>query len=194
MKLRLESKRGSVLSVSIGIWVSQRKAYATTIAIFDTGAYKTIVDVHLAKLLNLPVSSAEGISTVTATGVTDTRSSVLPLMRIGKMPIKNIPVNVMQLPEELETKCILGMNILQEYDIHISSFNKEITLTPKPLPKKYYREGYSVTLVAAEGSGTHEDDAATSAIDSEKLHIVHSPCGVFPGSSSDSILRLGKSG
>ena len=72
----------------------------------------------------------------------------------------------MQLPEELETKCILGMNILQEYDIHISSFNKEITLTPKPLPKKYYREGYSVTLVAAEGSDTQEEDAATSVIDS----------------------------
>jgi hypothetical protein len=166
MKLRLENKRGNVLSVSVGIWVPQRKAYATTIAIFDTGAYKTIIDTHLAKLLNLPVSSAEGISTVTATGVTDTRSSVLPLMRIGKTPIKIIPVNVMQLPEELETKCILGMNILQEYDIHISSFNKEITLTPKPLPKKYYREGYSVTLVAAEGSDTQEEDAAASVINS----------------------------
>ena len=167
MKLRLENKRGSVLRVPVSIWIPQRKAYAASVVIFDTGAYKTIIDEGLATLLEIPVTLKDGVSTITATGISSTYSSVLPRMLLGKTPLKNIPVNVMKLPDELETRCILGMNILQEYDINISSFDKTVTLVPKPLPKKYFREDYSITLAIAESSDTTED-AATIATENRE--------------------------
>jgi hypothetical protein len=80
----------------------------------------------------------------------------LPHMLLGKTPIKDKPVNVMKLPKELNARCILGMNILQEYDIHISNFNNTIKLTSKPLPKKYFKEDYSVTLATTGDVDTSE--------------------------------------
>ena len=159
MNLRLENKRGSVLRVEIGIWIPKIQSFAKSIVIFDTGAYKTIVDEDLAALLELPVSLKNGISTVTATGITPTHSSVLPRMLLGKTPIIDIPVNIMKLPRELNARCILGMNVLQEYDIQISSFDKTVTLTSKPLPKKYFREDYSITLTTAEDGSASENSA-----------------------------------
>jgi len=53
------------------------------------------------------------------------------------------------------------MNILQEYDIHISNYDKSVTLTPKPLPKKYFKDDYSITLTIAESSDVREDTAAS---------------------------------
>jgi hypothetical protein len=160
MKLKLENKRGSVLRVTVNIWVAKKNAYATSVAIFDTGAYKTIIDERLASFLELPVSVKEGVSTVTATGIAITQGSILPRILLGSTHIKNIPVNIMKLPEELDTRCILGMNILQEYDIHISSFDKIVTLTPKPLPKRYFRDDYSVTLVSVENDGDSKSSTA----------------------------------
>lgn len=130
--------------------------------IFDTGAYKTIIDEELATTLGMPITLNDGVSTVTATGISVTHSSVLPRMLLGKMPISNIPVNVMKLPKELNTRCILGMNVLQEFDINVSSFNKSVTLTSMPLPKKYFREDYSIALTIDESSDTQEADAATA--------------------------------
>jgi len=123
MKLTLENQRGSVLRVSASIWVPQRKAYATSVVIFDTGAYKTIIDEDLAALLEFPVALTDGVSTVTATGISATHSSIMPKLLLGKMPISDIPM---------------------------------------PLPKKYFRENYSITLVIAESSDITED-AATIA-------------------------------
>jgi hypothetical protein len=128
MKLRLENKRGSVLRINAGIWIPKLQIFANSVVIFDTGAYKTIIDEELATILEVPITLKDGVSTVTATGISATHSSVLPKMLLGKMPISNIPVNVMKLPKELNTRCILGMN------------GKTITLTPQPLPKKYFRE------------------------------------------------------
>jgi len=153
MNLKLENKNNSVLRIEVGIWIPKIQSFAKSIVIFDTGAYKTIVDEELAALLELPVAIKKRVSIVTATGVFATRSSVLPRMLLGKATIQNIPVNVMKLPEELETRCILGMNVLQEYEINISSFDKTVKLIHRPLPNEYFRADYSINLTADEDDG-----------------------------------------
>jgi hypothetical protein len=160
MNLRLENKPSSILRIEVGIWIPKIQRFVKSIVIFDTGAYKTIIDEGLATILELPVTLKDGISIVTATGISTTHCSILPCMLLGKTPIKDIPVNVMRLPKELKTRCILGMNVLQEFDIHINNFDKIITLTSKPLPKKYFKEDYSVTLTTTEDGGIFEDSTA----------------------------------
>ena len=164
MKLKLHNKFGSVLRISIKVWIPSKNAYAIAPAIFDTGAYKTIIDEPLADALNLTVTKKVDSSIVTATGIAETRISTLPRIQMGDDTIRDIPVNVMNLPEELSTRCIIGMNILQEYEITIDNIGKFILLTPKPIPKKYYRQDYSLTLTTAEDG----DEVTASSTDNRE--------------------------
>ena len=91
MKLRLENKRGSILRINAGIWIPKLQIFANSVVIFDTGAHKTIIDEDLATILEIPISLKGGVSTVTATGISATHSSVLPKILLGKMPISKCP-------------------------------------------------------------------------------------------------------
>ena len=160
MTLQLRNNRRGVLRIDIQIWMPNIRTYAKAPAVFDTGAYKTIIDERLAKLLQIPITGDENTTTVTAMGLVAVKSAVLPKIFLGTKSISNIPVNVMKLPEELETRCILGMNVLREFDIAISSYNGIITLKPNPLPKKFHAKNYSITLTI-DKSGNNLEDAAT---------------------------------
>jgi len=168
MTLQLRNKRRGVLRIDIQIWIPSIQSYAKAAAIFDTGAYKTIIDERLAELLEIPIVNDKKATTVTAMGLVSAGSGTLPKITLGAKPINNIPVNVMKLPDELETHCILGMNILHEFDISISNRNGIITLNPNPLPKQYFRENYSIVLTIDESSDIQEKDAATIATENRE--------------------------
>jgi len=152
MKIKLENKFGNILRIKVNIWVPGQSIYAVAAAIFDTGAYKTIIDEELAKKLDMPIVQRNSL-TVTAIGAVSTQSSTLPQMMFGTAILQNVPVNVMPLPEQLDARCIIGMNILQEYEIHINHIAKLVTLTQKPTPKKYFRPDYSVVMPIVESEG-----------------------------------------
>ena len=164
MRIKLDNKFGSVLRVKVKIWIPGQNVYATAAAIFDTGAYKTIIDKELANMLDMPIIQKDNTSTVTAIGAVPTQSSTLPQMMFGTATLKNVPVNVMPLPEQLDARCIIGMNILQEYEIHINHVSKVVTLVQNPIPRKYFRPDYSITLAMIESEG--DSVSATSLTDS----------------------------
>jgi predicted aspartyl protease len=160
MIIKLRNKHTGVLRIHVKFWVPEKKAFARATAIFDTGAYRTILDERLAELLQLPLNDEARADTVTASGMVKTFNSTLPSLSMGSMTILGIPISVMRLPDELKTRCIIGMNVLQEFDIAISNYDGTVTLTPKPLPKKYFVEDYSITLASVEDGGTQEEDTA----------------------------------
>jgi len=149
MTIKLTNRRKGVLRIRIRLWVPSRQEYVKAAAIFDTGAYKTILDERLADLLQIPLNANDS-TTITASGAVTTQSGTLHKMFLGTKPISNIPVNVMKLPDELESYCILGMNVLREFDISISNYDGIVTLSPRPLPPKFYAEEYSITLASTE--------------------------------------------
>ena len=149
MTMPLINKRQGVLRVKIYVWVPKNKKYVSADAIIDTGAHKTIIDEQLARLMKLPLNKKTSV-TVTASGPVESYDSVLPKMRLGDKILANIPVSVMKLPDALKTRCLIGMNILQEFDINISNINATVRLTPNPLPKTLFIENYSITLVSVE--------------------------------------------
>ena len=111
---------------------------------------KTKIDERLAKLLQIPIYYNDNTTTVTAMGLVPTKSGTLHKLFLGTKSIYDIPVNIMKLPEELETRCILCMNILREFDISISNYNGILTLKPNPLPKKHHVENYSIILASVD--------------------------------------------
>jgi len=157
MTVKLRNKHNDVLRVDIKVWVPAKKAYFKDTAIFDTGAYKTILDDRLAGLLHLTLGDRK-TDTVTAAGAVSTHSGELPRVYLGTKLIHNIPVNIMRLPDELKTRCILGMNVLREFDISVSSYSGVVTLTPKPLPAKFYVDGYSISLASVEDGESQTDE------------------------------------
>ena len=160
MTIELTNNHKGVLRIAIKLWIPSKKAYVKTDAIFDTGAFKTILDEKLADLLNLPRNNDKNVVTMTAAGMVTTCSGNLPKLYLGTKLIHNIPVSIMNLPDELESYCILGMNVLQEFDISINNYDGIVTLIPKPLPIKYYMDNYSVTLASVEG-GDFQDEIDT---------------------------------
>ena len=149
MTVKLENKRNDLLRIKVSIWVPSRREYIKATAIFDTGAYKSILDERLADLLQITRNISTS-TTVTASGAVTTQSGILPKMHLGTKLITDIPVNVMKLPDEIESYCILGMNVLREFDISISSYDGVVMLIQKPLPFKYRVKDYSVTLSSTE--------------------------------------------
>jgi len=149
MTIKLRNKRNDVLRIRINLWEPNRKEYIKAMAIFDTGACKTIVDERLADLLQIP-RNPNSSTTVTASGTVTTQSGTLSKMILGTKRIEDIPVNVMKLPDEIEAYFILGMNVLREFDVSVSNYDGIVTLTSRPLPEKYHVAGYSVTLVSTD--------------------------------------------
>jgi predicted aspartyl protease len=148
MKIDLINKPSGALRINIKIWIPSEDKYADTISIFDTGASKTVIDVKLAELLG--ISTAPAPDTVTAAGEIPTENGILEKMRIGEKTISKVPVSVMRLPEKLEARCLLGMNVLREFDVAIKNHERKIELLWKPLGKQYTKDDYSVTAVSAE--------------------------------------------
>ena len=155
MKIRMTNPRFGSLRVNTKLWIPEQNKYVKMRSIFDTGASKTIISSDAAKLLGITVNKPSGLQTITAADVVNLESSILPKISIGAYEINDVPVLIANLPPELESHCVLGMNVLREFLITIDSIDRTITLKHRPYPKRYHLENYSVSMLAdtaSEGS------------------------------------------
>jgi clan AA aspartic protease (TIGR02281 family) len=148
VKIVLQNKHTDSAQIELKVWVPQMSDYAVMKCLFDTGASKTVIDTKLAALLGVSTSPAP--DTLTAAGRVKTERGVVEKIRIGDRTISKVPVNIMPLPKELKAHCLLGMNVIREFEVLMDNYNKLITLTWKPLDKKYFIENYSVLASASE--------------------------------------------
>ena len=148
MTLKLQSPRNGALWVNLQLWIPSEKTFVLLPSVFDTGACKTIISIEMAKLLKLDTSQPSGFSTVTAGGALHLNMGTLPKIKVGTLEINNVPVLIADLPPELESHFVLGMNVLREFLITIDSIDRTITLKHRPYPRKYRLENYSVSMLA----------------------------------------------
>ena len=148
MILKMTNAHNSALRVNLNLWIPKQNMYVKMNTIFDTGASKTIIDIGLVELLGIIPKSSNDIPTITTIGKTSLQTCVLPKIMLGIQEINNIPVSITRLPVELETRCILGMNVLREFLITVDSLNRTITLSKQPLPQKFFRDDFSVSLLS----------------------------------------------
>ena len=107
----------SSVQIELGLWKLDKKDYSKCDMIFDTGAYMTTIDTSIAKRLGLNLSS--GIrGTVTGAG----RSSIpvtrviVPKCRLGiDFELGPILVDVLDFPDAMPVRAILGLNIIKEF-------------------------------------------------------------------------------
>ena len=138
------------LKIKLRLWLPSRNEYAKMDAIFDTGASKTIIDAKLVPLLEINPEPPDGVSTITASGLVSLDTGHLPKIMLGTQEITHVPVSISSLPEELEVYCVLGMNVLREFLITVDSLNRVIILKKQPLPAKYQKDKYSISMLIEE--------------------------------------------
>ena len=148
MKLKMLNRRNGALRIRLLLWIPSKSTYVSMYSIFDTGASKTIISTDLAKQLKIIADQSSDTTTVTATGSVSLDAGNLPKLKIGSREISNVPVSIADLPKELKTHCVLGMNVLREFLIGIDSIDRTISLAHRPYPKKYHLENYSVSMLA----------------------------------------------
>ena len=166
MTLIMRSPRNGALRVNLQLWIPNQKTFVVLPSVFDTGASKTIISTKVAKHLTLDTSQSSSFSTVTAGGALHLYTGTLPKIKVGKMEISSVPVLIADLPPELESHCVLGMNVLREFLITINSIDRTITLTHRPYPKKYRLENYSVSMLA-DSSEIDNQVTATGEVKSD---------------------------
>ena len=148
MTLKMQNPRNGALRVNLQLWIPSEKTFVLLPTVFDTGACKTIISTEMAKLLKLDTSQPSSFSTVTAGGALHLNMGTLPKIKVGTLEINKVPVLIANLPAELESHCVLGMNVLREFLITIDSIDRTITLIHCPYPKRYHLENYSVSMLA----------------------------------------------
>jgi len=145
--LKMTNAHSSALRINLQLWIPNENIYVKMASIFDTGASKTIIDTELAELLCIEKSNTVA-KTITATGLISLPTGKLQKIKIGTQEIHNVPISITKLPMELEVRCVLGMNVLREFLITVDSLNRVITLEKQPLPIKYQKDRYSISLLS----------------------------------------------
>ena len=103
---------------------------------------------RLIELLGLILQSSNDISTIITTGKVLLQICTLTKIMLDTQEINDIPDSITRLPIELEARCVLCRNVLREFLITVNSLNRTITLVKQPLPKKFFRDNFSVSLLS----------------------------------------------
>jgi len=118
---------GNKLKVKVE-FLSKGLRYATE-AIIDTGSTITIAPPEIADYLNFEVDKRNPTMTiVTGSGILDVPRKIADRIKIDKFIFTNIAVGVHELPKQVETKVIIGMNIINQIKLIVDGKNKEFRI------------------------------------------------------------------
>lgn len=100
-----------------------------TEALIDTGATLTIIPTEISDLLELPEDKEmPKMQMITAGGVIEVSRKIVKEMRMGEIVLKNVEVAIHRLPDPIEVKVLIGMNVLERITLIIEGKKKEFFL------------------------------------------------------------------
>ncbi len=91
--------------------------------VVDTGATLTTIPSALADNLQLRRAGNQRVKVATASGTVEGEVVTLPSLHIGQIEVKNVQAVVLDLPDSLRGKGLLGLNVLQRLNMEIDSKN-----------------------------------------------------------------------
>lgn len=96
--------------------------------VVDTGASLTTIPSALADELQLRKPENRRVKVNTASGTVEGEVVTLPSLVIGQIEVKNVQAVVLDLPDSLAGKGLLGLNVLQRLNMEIDSQNGMLVL------------------------------------------------------------------
>lgn len=96
--------------------------------VVDTGASLTTIPSQLADQLGLRKPGNPKVKVTTAGGVVEAELVTVPNLSLGEIEVRNVRAAVLDLPESLAGKGLLGMNVLQTLNLEIDSQRSVLVL------------------------------------------------------------------
>lgn len=110
------------------IFLKQDKRYAED-AIIDTGSSITIVPPEISDYLKFGLDKENPtIKIVTGSGILEIPRKITSIMKINDLVFTNFPVGIHELPREVETKVLIGMDIINKIKLIVDGKNKEFEI------------------------------------------------------------------
>lgn len=118
---------GNKLKVSV-VFRNNEIEYETE-AIIDTGATITVIPPEISDFLNLEIDKETPImKLITASGIIEVSRKIVKEIRIGGLIFKNIPAAIHKLPDPIEIKVLIGMNVIENLKLITDGKNKEFEM------------------------------------------------------------------
>jgi len=109
-------------------FISGKNRYAAWSTI-DTGSSITIVPPEIANYLELELDKENNtMKIVTGSGILEIPRKIAEVMKIKELIFTNFPVGVHELPKEVETRILIGMDIINQIKLIVDGKNKEFEI------------------------------------------------------------------
>lgn len=111
------------------MFLGKNLRYATE-AIIDTGSTVTIVPPEIADYLNFePDKESPTMTIVTGSGILEVPRKIVGRIKINEFMFTKVVVGVHELPKQVETKVLIGMNIINHLKLVVDGKNKEFEIS-----------------------------------------------------------------
>jgi len=109
-------------------FIGGKNRYATK-AIIDTGSSVTIIPPEIADYLNFRTDKNKPtMKIVTGSGSLEAPRKIADRVRIDDFIFTNVIVGVHKIPDPIEVKVLIGMNIIEQLKISIDGKNREFEI------------------------------------------------------------------
>jgi len=116
------------LKVNIEFLGRKNLRYATE-AVIDTGSSVTIIPSEIADYLGLEKDRLmPKMKLITGSGQIEVSRMIMPRLKIADIPLTNTPVGIHELPDPIEVKVLIGMNVIEQLKIIIDGKNREFEI------------------------------------------------------------------
>jgi len=127
------------VAVPVCMWSKKKNKFEEIIALFDTGAHTSSIDIELFFKLgyNLNEATNSAISTATRT-YEKVHKVVIDRMMLDNTEINSVLFNTYEFPLVMRP-VIIGMNIIRNFEVNMNFKKKLITMSENYLaPDDYY--------------------------------------------------------
>jgi predicted aspartyl protease len=117
--------------VNIKIWNRKKALYRSMLATLDTGATVTTLSKDILHLLGYDGKSKEKKRITTASGIEYVDEVIVDKIMFSSFELHEVIVYAHTFPQEsFASGGVIGINVLSQFDLHISFKNKVLQLTP----------------------------------------------------------------
>lgn len=111
------------------VFLKKDLRYATE-AIIDTGSTVTVIPPEIADYFNFELDKESPTMTiVTGSGTLEVPRKIVDRIKINDFVFTDVIVGVHELPKQVETKVLIGMNIINQIKLVVDGKNKKFEIT-----------------------------------------------------------------